>query len=364
MTIMTSTLGRYLSKRFLAAIFGVLVFLFAMIFLLDFADTTRRAGDLPHISISSIAMISFLRTPSIIEQTLPFVFLFGAIICFVNLSLRLELVVMRAAGLSVWQFLAPPLACAIGLGILAAVGFNPLSAHLKARSDLLDAKVFGSRQARDTDKVFWIRQRSADGQAVIHALAENADDGTLTGVTIYAFDLENHFIKRLEADAAKLDKGVWHLSKVREFQPNQEPKTLQTLDFPTYLTETQVNQNFSVSADSVSFWRLPSAIAQQGAAGLEANDYRLQYQTLLARPMLLVAMVLIAATVSLRFARLGGIGAMILSGIGAGFVLYVVTKMAKDLGIAGLVDPAASAWTPAVVGVLIGFTVLLNQEDG
>jgi lipopolysaccharide export system permease protein len=360
--MMTNTLGRYLSKRFLFAIFGVLAFLFAMIFLLDFADTTRRAGDLPRISISSIATISFLRTPSIIEQTLPFVFLFGAIICFVNLSLRLELVVMRAAGLSVWQFLAPPLVCAIVLGIIAAVGFNPLSATLKARSDLLDAKVFGSRQVRDID--FWIRQRSADGQAVIHALAENAEDGSLTGVTIYAFDLSDHFTRRLEAESAKLDNGVWRLSKVREFIPNQEPITRETIDFPTNLTAEKVNQNFAVSADSVSFWRLPSAIAQQGAAGLEANDYRLQYQTLMARPILLVAMVLIAATVSLRFARLGGIGVMILSGIGAGFVLYVVTKMAKDLGIAGLVDPATAAWTPAVVGVLIGFTVLLNQEDG
>ncbi len=64
--MMTSTLGRYLGKRFLIAIFGVLAFLFAMIFLLDFADTTRRAGDLPHISITSIATISLLRTPSII----------------------------------------------------------------------------------------------------------------------------------------------------------------------------------------------------------------------------------------------------------------------------------------------------------
>jgi lipopolysaccharide export system permease protein len=362
--MMTSTLGRYLSRRFLLSIFGVLAFLFVMVFLLDFADTSRRAGDLPHVSIGSIAAISFFRTPSIIEQTLPFVFLFGAIICFVNLSLRLELVVMRAAGLSVWQFLAPPLACAIVLGIIAAIGFNPLSATLKARSDLLDAKVFGSRQAADTDKVFWIRQRSADGQAIIHALAENADDDTLSGVTIYAFDLDNRFTKRLEADTAKLDNHVWHLSKVKEFVPNEEPKALETLEFPTYLTEAQVDQNFAVSADSVSFWRLPSAIAQQGAAGLEANDYRLQYQTLIARPILLVAMVLIAATVSLRFARLGGIGVMVLSGIGAGFVLYVVTKMAKDLGIAGLVAPAASAWTPAVVGVLIGFTVLLNQEDG
>ena len=130
------------------------------------------------------------------------------------------------------------------------------------------------------------------------------------------------------------------------------------------MTKSQVDQKFAVSADSVSFWRLPSSIAQQGTAGLDANDYRLQYQTLLARPLLLVAMVLIAATVSRRFARLGGIGVMILSGIGAGFLLYVVTKMAKDLGIAGLVAPAVAAWTPAAVAALIGFTVLLNQEDG
>jgi len=362
--MMASTLGRYLSRRFLIAICGVLVFLFAQIFLLDFADTMRRASDMPHVSISSIATISLFRTPSIIEQTLPFVFLFGAIICFVSLSWRLELVVMRAAGLSVWQFLAPPIGCAILLGIIAAIAFNPISATLKTRSDAIDAKVFGAEQSHDSDKALWIRQRSPDGQAVIHALSQSQDDGTLTGVTIYAFDLDNRFTRRLEAETAKLDKGVWHLDKVREFVPNQQPRTLETLDFPTYLTAAQVKQNFAASADSVSFWRLSAAIAQQGAAGLEANDYRLQYQTLLARPVLLVAMVLIAATVSLRFARLGGIGVMILSGIGAGFVLYVVTKMAKDLGTAGLVDPAVAAWTPAIVGVLFGFTVLLNQEDG
>ncbi|WP_448953176.1 LPS export ABC transporter permease LptG [Labrys neptuniae] len=358
--ILTSTLGRYLSKRFLIAVVGVLAFLFVMVFLLDFADTTRRAGDLPRVSIGSIASISALRTPSVIEQTLPFVFLFGAIICFVNLSLRLELVVMRAAGLSVWQFLAPPLVCAIALGILFAIGFNPLSAAMKSRSDVLDARVFGSRQVRDDDKGRWIR----DGQAVIHTLAENSDDGSLSGITIYALDADGRFVRRLEADTAKLDNGAWHLSKVQEFIPNQPVKPYETIDFPSNLTKKQVDQKFAVSADSVSFWRLPAAIAQQGAAGLEANDYRLQYQTLLARPMLLVAMVLIAATVSLRFARLGGIGMMILSGIGAGFLLYVVTKMAKDLGIAGLVAPAIAAWTPAAIAALIGFTVLLNQEDG
>ena len=56
-----------------------------------------------------MAALSFLRTPTVAEQALPFAVLFGSMIAFLNLSRKLELVVARAAGVSVWQILAPPL---------------------------------------------------------------------------------------------------------------------------------------------------------------------------------------------------------------------------------------------------------------
>ena len=357
------TLGIYISRRFLNAVFGVLGVLFALIFVLDFVETMRRASDVPGASVSMVAAISLFRTPSIVEQTLPFVLLFGGIICFVGLSRRLELVVARAAGLSVWQFLTPPVILALLLGVAAAIGFNPLSAQLKSRSDAIETKVFGARKGQESSNL-WIRQHSFDGQAVIHAVSRGEGGIVINGVTFYIFDQENRFQRRVEADSAALSPGKWHLTNVRELVPDHQIVTYETLDLATDLTVEQANQTFAASADTVSFWRLSAAIALANAAGLDANEYRLQYQTLLARPVLLLAMVLIAATVSLRFARFGGIGWMILGGIGAGFVLYVVTKIAKDLGNAGLVDPSAAAWSPAVVGMLIGFTVLLNQEDG
>ena len=46
----------------------------------------------------------------------------------------------------------------------------------------------------------------------------------------------------------------------------------------------------------------------------------------------LVAMVLIAASFSLRFFRFGGIAKMVSGGVAAGFVLYVATKLVGDLG--------------------------------
>jgi lipopolysaccharide export system permease protein len=55
---------------------------------------------------------------------------------------------------------------------------------------------------------------------------------------------------------------------------------------------------------------------------------------------------------------------MVLSGIAAGFLLYVLSKVTEDLSKAELLHPAVAAWLPVLSGGLTGFVVLLYQEDG
>jgi len=124
-----------------------------------------------------------------------------------------------------------------------------------------------------------------------------------------------------------------------------------------------VTQSF-VPPDSVPFWSLPGVAGRSELAGLDAHRYRLRFQTLLALPLLLVAMVLIAASFSLRFFRSGGAGALAAGGAAAGFVLYVATKIIGDLGGAGLLSAPVAAWSPAIIGCMLGTLALLNQEDG
>jgi lipopolysaccharide export system permease protein len=90
----------------------------------------------------------------------------------------------------------------------------------------------------------------------------------------------------------------------------------------------------------------------------------MQFYKLLTQPLLLVAMVLLAAAVSLRFFRFGGVQKMVLSGIGAGFLLYILSKVTEDMSKAELLSPAIAACAPVFVGGLAGFMVLLYQEDG
>jgi lipopolysaccharide export system permease protein len=99
-------------------------------------------------------------------------------------------------------------------------------------------------------------------------------------------------------------------------------------------------------------------------AGLDPAAYSLRYQELLALPLMLAAMVVVAACFSLRFFRMGGVQTMVSGGVAAGFVLYVATKLVNDLGAAGFFSATVAGWSPAVVGCLFGVYVLLHQEDG
>ena len=119
-----------------------------------------------------------------------------------------------------------------------------------------------------------------------------------------------------------------------------------------------------VAADAVPFWDLLPLVRRSEAAGVDANKYYLKFQELVARPLLLAAMVFIAASFSLRFFRFGGIARMVSGGVAAGFVLYVATKLASDLGGAGLLSAPVAAWLPAILGTMLGVLVLLHLEDG
>ncbi|MGO8797493.1 MAG: LPS export ABC transporter permease LptG [Roseiarcus sp.] len=358
-----STLARYLSIRFAKTILATFAAVFTLIFTIDLVETLRRSGDTPAATGPLMAWLSFLHTPTIAEQALPFAVLFGAMIAFLNLSRKLELVVARAAGVSVWQFLAPPLAVVLVLGVLSVALYNPGSAYMKQRADAIEAKLFGPAGQAGGAAGLWIRQKSVDGQAIVHAEGV-ADRGvTLSKVTVFNFDDDGGFTERIDAAGGVLHDGFWSLSDAQIVTPGFATEPAKTYLLATTLTPSEVAQSF-LAPETVPFWSLPSLAAQIERAGLDATGYRLRYQELLARPLMLAAMVLVAACFSLRFFRMGGVGIMVSGGVAAGFVLYVATKLVGDLGGAGFISTPIAGWSPAVVGCLFGVLVLLHQEDG
>ena len=357
------TLGRYVAAAFLRMILGVFLTVFALVYTLDFVELMRRAGEAEGASAGLMARLALFRTPAVAEQVLPFAVLFGAIAALLALSRRLELVVARAAGISAWQFLQPGLLVAAGLGIVTITLYNPLSAGLKQRSTEIEAKVFARSSKANSGKDIWLRQRGLDGQTVIRASTAIEGTTTLAGVQAFHFDESGAFQATIEARQAVLHDGYWELLDARVVQPDEAPETYGSYLVASTLDPAQVRQSFT-PPESVPFWQLTETIARTERAGLDATRYRLQLDVLLARPLLFVAMVFVAASVSLRFFRFGGVGRMVLGGVAAGFLLYVARQVMEGLGASGLVAPVVAAWFPAVVGSLLGTLTLLYLEDG
>jgi lipopolysaccharide export system permease protein len=182
-------------------------------------------------------------------------------------------------------------------------------------------------------------------------------------LTVFLFDNDNQFKERIEAREASLEQGEWLFQSVRRYTLNAPPVEQEKFHLPTSLTRAQIRNSFS-TPETVSFWQLPDYIRSSESSGFATAGYRLQYHKLIAQPFLLAAMVMLAASVSLRFFRFGGVQKMVLSGVGAGFLLYVLSKVTEDLSKAELMHPIAAAWLPVCVGGLTGFLALLYQEDG
>ncbi len=362
--MVTTILARYFATRFVIASIATFASIFFLVITVDYIELMRRAGGMENVSALFVAQTALFRVPLTLEKLMPFCIMIGAMVSFLALSRRLELVIARAAGISAWQFTAPALLSALALGALATTIYNPVSADMLERAKGMETKIFtGGAPTVQDGAGFWINQSTSEGQSVINAARSLGQGALLSGMTVFRYDPSGSFKERIEAKEATLEPGRWVFNGVRRYTLNNPVVEEDTFSLNTTLTLAQVRNSFS-TPETVSFWQLPDYIKSSENSGQTTAGYRLQYQKLIARPFLLAAMVMLAAAASLRFFRFGGVQRMVLSGIAAGFLLYVLSKVTDDLSKAELMHPLAAAWLPVCVGGLSGFLALLYQEDG
>ena len=360
------TLARYFSARFLIAMLAMFLLCCVLIFFVDFIEMLRRAGNYSgEVPGLLLAWMTLLRLPSFSELVLPFAVLIGTIGVFLMLNRSSELVVLRAAGISVWQFTLPAMIVAFLLGVGFVLVYNPIAAVARGQAEDLYAAAFGRGESllKTKGAGAWLREDGSDGPSVLHA-GEVLNQGLeLKNVTVFQYDRDHRLTERIEAKDAVLKDGRWELTNASVTAVGQEPEIYQSYLLSTYLTPTQVRDSLGTVL-SISFWDLPNFIQIAEKAGLPATQYRVQYQLLLSRPFLLVTMVLIAATCSLRGFRFGSVQINAVFGLAAGFIFFVFSEMSRNFAMAGLTSAVAAAWVPVIIAASLALTVLLYKEDG
>jgi lipopolysaccharide export system permease protein len=361
----SSTLSGYIGRQFALALLGFFALFLIVVYMFDAIELLRRAASRPEATTGLVLRMALLKLPYMAEQLAPFVVLFAAIITFWRLTRSHELTVARAAGVSVWQFLLPVVAVAALFGLFKITVINPAAAVLYAGYERMEAQLLrgSSSLLAVSENGFWLRQIDDQGNSVVHARRVSSADMTLYDVIIFNFEGKDRFIGRVDAAKAVLAPGYWDVSDAWITAPNRPSRFERSYRVPTNMTAEQIQDSFS-SPETISFWELPGFIRLLEAAGFSATRHRLHWHQLLAIPLLLAAMVLIAATFSLRPHRRGGTSLLIGSGVGAGFLLFFVSSLVGALGQSAAIPVILAAWSPAAVSTMLGVALLLHLEDG
>jgi lipopolysaccharide export system permease protein len=358
------TLNRYFFFRYAAITAWYFVGAYALITLVDFTEFSSRTMGMQGYSVRLALTISVLRVPLIMQQAVPFVALIAAISTLVSLNRKYELVIVRSAGISAWQFLLPCCVGALLFGVLTVGVLNPLAAYAASRSETLDNELRSGRSNQtNAFSAPWLRQKTADSDTIIGARAVLNQGLELADVTFFSLDPDGNIVERRDAARAYLRDGYWELHDVRTISGGLQLPPIDTDRVPTNLKPEFVQERLA-RPETIPFYALPGKIEVAQSFGARASTFATQFHTLMALPLLLVAMTLIAATVSMRFQRMGQSATMILGGVLAGFLLYVVSVLVKAFGNAGFVPPFVVAWIPVVVAMFFGVTFLLYKEDG
>jgi lipopolysaccharide export system permease protein len=363
------TLSAYIARQFFTWFCGAFGAMISVTFLADYVELLRRGGTRPQATWGVLLEMAALKLPHTAQDVMPFAILFGTMLAFWRLTRSNELVIARAAGVSVWGFLTPAVLVALLVGVVAVTVFNPIAAHMEASYVRLESRILHT----DSDPLalsnagLWLRQSDgADGQIILRGEKLNSRrDLRLRNVSVFFLDRRDEFTGRIEARAARLDGGFWVLDDGQRFLPGrqQPPQAFAEWRLPTSLTTRKVEESLA-APDTMSFWALPGFISLLERSGFSAQRHRLHFEVLLARPLLFCAMVLVAATFSLRMQRRGGAVMLLVSGVAAGFLLYFLSDVVFALGLSAKIPVVLAAWTPTGVAMIFGASMLLHLEDG
>ena len=358
------TLYRYLAIQFLITVAVVYAIFLMLAFSIDIVDLLNRTAG-HNVPGSTVIGMAVLQLPDLGQKMLPFAILLGGVFTFVRLSRSRELVATRAAGISAWDFLLPPLTVAVLIGVCAVTLFTPISARMFSEFAGLEARYVKGQESRLSVSMngLWLRQGDANQQSVIHALRVAQQGEHLEDVLVLLYGPNDRFTGRIDAKSAELKDQYWLINDAWVSDLRGIPVHHDSYKLATTLTPEQIVES-STAPDALSFWDLPGYIRAAQAAGFSALRYQLYLYSLYALPALFAAMVFMAASFSLRPGRDSGMAKIILFSAACGFVVFFFQDLTMVLGRSGAVPILLAATAPALASILIGMTLVLSQEDG
>lgn len=359
-------LSFYLSRRYLFWIILTMGALLAFVTLIDAVELYRRFSNANSDESSFVViLLLLLGLPQKIDLLMPFIILFGSILCFQNWSKTHELMVVRAFGQNIWQALLPVFITVILLGSFQNLVLNPIkSATLNAQHSIKE-NLFGTQSSSNLSIAasgVWLKDKGESGDIIIHGPNLDLSQYQINRPVIYQFDARGAISWRIRAETMKLSQNGWAISDAYQSDNLGQTVFLGDVRLNTDITPIDFART-TLAPETISIYALPQFITMLNNTGLPSNEHRVYFQQLLATPLKMLGLVMLAACFTLvGFSRMPRYK-LIALGIASGFTIYFISDLIYLLGANARLPIWISGWGPAFTLILGTGYILARSED-
>ena len=218
-------------------------------------------------------------------------------------------------------------------------------------------------------KGIFLREEFESGHVVIIADKIDSLGTTLYNVRRIELSKDNVFLSRVQAPTSNLIENSWIMKDATSWQIVKQGDTKKIdkstnteLTFNTSITEEQILNSFS-DPRMISIWQLPNFINQLQNSGFDARRHLRYFQTELARPLILISMLLIACAFTTTIKMRKSLSITVVLCLLTGFSLYSFGRLISSLADNHQLPLLISSAGPPLCGIFLSLSILMFRED-
>lgn len=346
---MITILDRYLGGT---VIRGALLALLVLASLSAFFTLLGELGDLRNnYTLTKAALYMLLTLPRRVYEMFPTAVLLGGLMSLGALAANSELMVMRAAGVSVTRITLAVLQAGLVLAVIAALLGEVVAPPGEKYAQSMRSAAQTGYITLQSDNGFWARD--GDNFVQIRRVLPGAQ---LRDLTIYELgdDLQLHSV--IEARSASFAHGHWELEDVRQSlirADGVDTRTLNNVEWRSLLKPDLV-EVLSVKPEDLAASALARYVTYLDENNLDSERYRLAFWVKIVTPLSTLVMLLIAVPFVFGSLRSAHAGTRLLVGVLLGMGFYLLNQALNHVGLVYGLPPLLSALAPTLVFAAAG----------
>lgn len=285
-------------------------------------------------------------------EIFPMAALLGSLLGLGTLASNSELVVIRAAGVSLLRIVWSVAQAGALMVVVAVVVGEMVAPPGERAAQELRALALTDRISLKGDSGYWVRDR----RQFIN-IREILADERISGLKIYDFD-ENHALTTItEARLGTFEGGVWRLDDVTTTRVSMDAVTSEQAERVEWRSELRPDllSVVIVKPFSLAIWELRRLIGYMRDNGLNPAVYEMAFWSKVVQPFSSVVMVLLGIPFVFGSLRDTGAGQRLFVGVLLGVGFYLLNTMLGRLALVYGFHPFLAAVAPSLL--FLGFGI-------